>query len=106
MNPVNRLSLSGLLVKAPQLRYSPAGVPIGRLWIEHRSNQPEGGRERAVALRLEVRLTGAALCRGLEKLEPGQPLRVTGHLARPDQRSEPARLIVVAEEIELFERTN
>lgn len=103
--PVNQLILSGELLKPPQLRYSPAGVPIARLWIEHRSSQSEGGRDRAVALRIEVRLTGASLCRSLQGMEPGQAVRVRGHLARPDQRSEPSRLIVVAENIELPERT-
>lgn len=99
-NPVNRLELTGELVKTPQVRYSPAGVPIARLWMEHRSSQSEAGRGRAVSLRIEVRLTGSGLCHGVQALQPGQALRVRGHLARPDQRGEPGRLIVVAEEIE------
>lgn len=102
---LNHVVLVGQLLKAPQLRHSPAGVPIARLWIEHRSNQKEGGRERAVALRIEVRLTGEPLRRQLQGLEIGQRLRVRGHLARPDRRGEPSRLIVVAEALERLDRT-
>ncbi|MBA1148404.1 primosomal replication protein N [Ectothiorhodospiraceae bacterium WFHF3C12] len=103
---VNALVLVGELVKPPQIRYSPAGVPIARAWLEHRSTQNEGGRGRSVALRIEVRLTGKGLCQALQGVEPGQALRVDGHLARADQRGEPGRLILVAENIELIDRTN
>lgn len=98
----NELLLVGALIGAPQMRYSPAGIPIARLWLEHRSAQTEGERSRAVAFRVEIRATGRTLCQGLTALEPGQALRVRGHLARADQRGEPGRLVIVAEDIDLL----
>jgi len=102
----NRLILTAELVKPPQIRYSPAGIPIARLWMEHRSEQPEGDRRRGIRFRIEARATGTELCRQLDGLPAGQALRVTGYLARPDRRGDPHRLVVVAERLEPITSTN
>ncbi|RFA30471.1 primosomal replication protein N [Alkalilimnicola ehrlichii] len=92
----NRVAIAGRLLGRPQVRYSPAGIPIARFALEHYSEQPEASVLRRQAFRIGVRAVGEELCNRLASLEEGCSVRVFGFLARSDQASEDYRLLVYA----------
>ncbi|MCS4505150.1 Primosomal replication protein N [wastewater metagenome] len=97
----NRVCITGRLVDAVQLRYSPAGVPIARLLIEHESRQVEAGVERPIRFRVGVRAAGAVLAPEAGDWPPGTAVTVEGFLARARQRDGDSRLIISAERISI-----
>ncbi|MEY1661017.1 primosomal replication protein N [Isoalcanivorax beigongshangi] len=84
----NHCTLSGFVDTLEAVRMTPAGVPIRRIWIEHRSRQLESGLPREVTARLALILTGEPLTRQSESLRQGDALRATGFLARAGARGE------------------
>jgi len=91
--PENRLVLTGQLHKVAQLRSTPAGIPIARFVLAHRSRRSEAGQMREVECRLTVVASGEPLTTGLGQLPAGTWLKVTGFLSRagyqaPDTRVE------------------
>ncbi len=96
----NHAILEGELLQPPEVRHSPAGVPIARFLLSHRSVRPENGVDRPIALQVGVRVAGPALVRALDGVAPGTGLRVTGYLARPRLREGDTRLIIAASRIE------
>ncbi len=85
--------LTGQLHKLVQLRTTPAGIPIARFVMAHRSRRTEAGQMRDVECRLMVVASGKTLTAGLEQLPAGTWLTVTGFLSRagyqaPDTRVE------------------
>jgi primosomal replication protein N len=55
----NRCELDGRIVAIEPLRYTPAGIPIVRMTIEHASEQIEAGMPRQVGLEIGCVLTDA-----------------------------------------------
>jgi len=51
--PLNRLALQASLVSLAGPRYTPAGIPVADLLLEHNSTQEESGQERRVALQIK-----------------------------------------------------
>lgn len=83
----NRVVVSGRLHKLAQLRTTPAGIPIARFVLEHRSRRQEAGQMRDVECRLTVIASGADLTAGLGQLPAGSWLKVTGFLSRAGYRA-------------------
>lgn len=99
-DPANSVILVGVIVDAPDLRRSPAGVPVTRFLLEHRSAQPEAGTTRAIRFRVGVRASGDGPGEYARGLAAGETVRVEGFLARIRQHEGENRLIVCATRIE------
>jgi primosomal replication protein N len=56
---LNRLQLSAKICLAHPIRYTPAGVPVLELVLEHESEQPDAGFPRLVKLSLKAIAFGA-----------------------------------------------
>jgi primosomal replication protein N len=98
--PENRLVLSGQLHKVAELRTTPAGIPIARFVLAHRSRRTEAGQMREVECRLTVVVSGKPLTAGLEQLPAGTWLKVTGFLSRAGYRAPDTRVELHALEIQ------
>jgi len=96
----NRLVLTGQLHKAAQLRTTPAGIPIARFILAHRSRRSEAGQMREVECRLTVVASGEPLTVGLEQIPPGTWLQVTGFLSRAGYRAPDGRVELHALDIQ------
>ena len=73
--------LDGYLAKRGALRHTPAGVPAIDFTIAHDSTQTEAGRQCRVQCAVAAVALGEAATT-VGALQPSQPLRVTGFLAR------------------------
>jgi primosomal replication protein N len=98
--PENRLVLTGQLHKAAQLRTTPAGIPIARFVLAHRSRRTEAGQLRDVECRLSVVASGEPLTAGLAQLPAGTWLTVAGFLSRAGYRAPDGRIELHALEIQ------
>lgn len=98
----NRLVLCGRILRRDASRRSPAGIPIERFYIEHRSQQQEAGVPRLARCRIEVMACGETLCRSLAAALPGRMIRAAGFISRADYRQGRERLVLHAEQIELL----
>ncbi len=88
--------LSGTVCKAPETRYNPAGIPLTRFSLEHRSRQTEAGLEREAFCRIVVIATGRALSNKAQALSQGQAVRVGGFITRADSRRGQAMIVLHA----------
>lgn len=93
---INCVELTGTLVDAPQMRRSPAGIPITRALLEHESQQTEAGRERLIRFRVGLRAAGSPLAEALEREVAGVSLSVSGCLLRARQRNTDTDPIIVS----------
>lgn len=92
--------IAGVLRGAPEVRHSPAGVPITRFVLEHRSRQTEADRPREVVCEVQVVASGAGLQPQLQGLVAGSTVQVKGFLARAGHRFGAHRLVLHAQVIE------
>lgn len=77
----NAVRLGGRIVERQPLRFTPAGIPIVQLRLEHRSRLHEAGIERDV--QAEVPATAAGpVARRIEPLPLGTLVEAGGFLAR------------------------
>lgn len=98
--PANVLVIEGRVVQPPEMRCSPAGIPISRFSIEHQSMCEEADLLREVQFLLAVVVTGEALRPQVAALQTGQRIQVRGFLARASYRAAEYRLVVHAQSIE------
>lgn len=96
----NRLVIAGVVGNEPETRYSPAGIPIARFTLKHRSQQSEAGMKRQVICNIGVIASGEGLQQTVQQLKTGEEIRVIGFLARANNRQGENRLILHAERIE------
>lgn len=96
----NRVLLAGEIVRIDETRHSPAGIPITRLLLDHRSAQQEAGLPREARCRLPVLICGQGLQALVRTLSPGHIIRVHGFLARANHRRGDAQLVLHATDIE------
>lgn len=94
--------IAGIVGNAPDIRYSPAGIPIARFTLKHRSEQSEAGMKRQVICNIGVIASGSELQRTVQKLNTGEGIRVSGFLARANNRQGESRLILHAEQIDIL----
>jgi primosomal replication protein N len=97
----NHLVITGVVARDPETRYSPAGIPIIRFSLQHRSQQMEAGRMREAVMSIGVVASGDALAAVATGLEQGSEVRVEGFLTRSGHRHESCRLVLRAQRIEL-----
>ena len=98
--PENQLVLSGQLHRVAELRVTPAGIPIARFVLAHRSRRTEAGQLRDVECRLTVVASGDELTAALAHLPAGSGLKVTGFLSRAGDRSPDLRVELHALDIQ------
>lgn len=87
------------MIAVEALRYTPAGIPVAGLRIEHQSRQIEAGIPREV----QCEMTVAALGKNAEqaaRFKVGDVVRVEGFLARRSRNS--TQLVLHANLIELI----
>jgi len=96
----NQLVLSGRISRMGERYYSPAGVPITRLVLEHCSTQVEAGHPRTAQCRIAVVVCGNELHRELQQLQTDHTIRVSGFISRANNRQGEARLVLHAAQIE------
>jgi len=101
----NHLVLAGCVTTPCQTRYSPAGLPITRFTLEHRSVQTEAAIPREVRCRIQVLAGGTTLAKIAARLAPGNVVRVRGFVSRANHRQGEARLVLHAEHIEVLATT-
>lgn len=94
----NRVAIAGQVASAPQLRLTPAGIPITRFLLRHASQRPQDGASREVRCEIEVVASGA-LAHGAQALREGDSIHVTGFLARASYRSNARWLVLHAEHL-------
>lgn len=78
----NRVALTGALAELAALRYTPAGLPVLDLRIEHSSQQIEAGSARSVTASVKAVAFGA-LAQKLARQAPGSQWTFQGFLATP-----------------------
>ena len=96
----NRVVLTGRVLGRIEQRVTPAGIPISRFTLDHRSTQTEAGMRREAALRMAVVAGGDELVPRLRGLSEGAQLRVSGFLARSSHRDAEHRITLHAQDIE------
>ena len=94
--------ITGMVVRRPETRVSPSGVPITRFAVQHRSVQTEAGHPRQATCLIRVVASGEALRPVVAQLDAEQRVRVGGFLSRADARRGEQRLVLHAEQIELL----
>ncbi len=92
--------LTGTVCKTPETRYNPAGIPLTRFSLEHRSRQTEAGLDREAYCRIVVIATGEGLSIKAKVLTEGQSVRVAGFIARADSRQGQAKIVLHAQSIQ------
>jgi primosomal replication protein N len=98
----NQLVLSGRISRISERRYSPVGVPITQLVLEHHSTQFEAGYSRTAQCRIAVLICGTELHQQLHTLQVDHTIRVQGFISRANNRQGEARLVLHAAHIELI----
>jgi len=78
---VNRLQLTASVVEREAVRYTPAGVPIASVTLQHRTEVVEAGIPRFVELTMPAVAAGKA-CGLVESCELGVEALFTGFLAK------------------------
>ena len=96
----NRLVIAGIVGNDPDIRYSPAGIAIARFTLKHRSEQSEAGMKRQAICNIGVIASGSELQHTVQQLKTGEGIRVSGFLARANNRQGENRLVLHAEQIE------
>lgn len=84
--PANHLQLRGVLVERKPMRYTPAGIPILNLTLEHRSQVVEAGISRQVEMSVPA-LAAGKLAAVLERKTLGAALNAQGFLAPRSRNS-------------------
>jgi primosomal replication protein N len=77
---VNRLQLQAVVVQVQNLRYTPAGIPVLNLVLEHESQQTEMDTPRTVQLQIRAVAFGA-LAERLQKQALNEMVAFDGFLA-------------------------
>ncbi|MDB5807328.1 MAG: restart primosome assembly protein PriB [Betaproteobacteria bacterium] len=80
MNPHNRVELTGVVSALETLRYTPAGIPIVELKLDHESPQEEAGKTRTVKCEVAAVAAGQVAQR-MVQAQLGARIKVTGFLA-------------------------
>ena len=105
MEPVNEVRLEGEILPGREERWTPAGIPLTRLELEHRSRVTVAGLERVTHCRVTVACLGRELAETVRGIPDGGRCRVTGFLGqrvrhRPDQEPYFGRLELHARELQ------
>ncbi|AIL32532.1 primosomal replication protein N [Basilea psittacipulmonis] len=78
---MNQYILEAVISELDVLRFTPAGIPIQDLVLEHSSEVIEAGQPRKVQVTLRARAVGQ-LAYELEKRVPGDTVEIKGFIAQ------------------------
>jgi primosomal replication protein N len=92
---LNQVGLTAVLVEREPIRYTPAGVPIVRLKLSHRSVQREAGADRTVEMELSA-IAADRIALRIDRVALGTGLKLEGFLA-PRRRNVKALVLHVIE---------
>ncbi|MDH5359481.1 MAG: primosomal replication protein N [Gammaproteobacteria bacterium] len=92
--------MGGQVVKPPDTRHSPAGIPITRFVLQHQSRQLEAGIPREVQCRIVVVAAGKELAHRAQSLSLEEQVRVTGFISRSSHKGGESKLVLHAQVIE------
>jgi primosomal replication protein N len=95
----NAVRLVARVAARETLRYSPGGIPILSMTLQHQSRLIEAGAPRVVDLSIDAVAIGKVALE-LDRVEQGRTLTVRGFLANRSRRSSRAVLHVNAFELE------
>ena len=101
--PSNELALGGQLLRPAEVRTTPAGIPIARFVLAHRSRRKEAGQLRDVECRIVVVASGAPLANAIAGRAAGSWCEVRGFLSRAGYRAPEMRIELHALEIRTAE---
>lgn len=100
----NQVSLEGILAKNCQVRYTPSGLPVTTLELEHSSNLPDTGPIKRLELQIPV-VTFDTLAEQCAELPAGTRIRVIGRLNQKrwirDNRIRWGQVEIIATAIEI-----
>lgn len=82
---MNQLVLQAEVVRIEPLRYTPAGIPLLSVVLQHVSEQVEAGMKRKVECEINAVVLGNLALNSL--LSIGQHIRATGFLAKRSLKS-------------------
>jgi primosomal replication protein N len=82
---VNNLVLDAEVMQIAELRYTPAGLPLLSIVLQHRSQQVEAGMKRKVDCEVNAVLLGDIASSQL--VEIGAQIKVSGFLAKRSLKS-------------------
>lgn len=82
---MNKLVLEAVVAEIQPLRYTPAGLPLLSIVLQHRSEQIEAGLKRKIDCELHAVLMGALAKTDFVKL--GTNIKVAGFLAKRSLKS-------------------
>ncbi len=99
----NHVVMAGEVLKEPETRRSPAGIPIARFALKHYSRRQEAGMNREVHCTITVIAAGEGLQGRVKQLHGGDQVKVSGFLSRADNRQGEYRLVIHAETLEPLE---
>lgn len=94
--------LIGNISEAPKVRVSPAGIPVARFTLEHRSIQLDAGLQREAYCKIVVIAAGSEFKQQMKNLALDNQVRVTGFVTRADNRQGESMLVLHAQAIELL----
>jgi primosomal replication protein N len=103
--PANDLVLSGQLLRDAEVRTTPAGIPIARFVLAHRSRRKEAGQMRDVECRIVVVASGAVLAQAIARCPAGSWCKVRGFVSRAGYRAPDMRIELHALEIQTAENS-
>jgi len=93
---VNQVALSGIVLEAKPLRYTPAGLPVLELVLQHTSEVMQAGHARHIEMAVNATAMGdTALL--LADITLGSPLHITGFLA--PSRKGSSRLVLHIQQV-------
>jgi primosomal replication protein N len=96
---VNLLQLSAVVVERKAKRYTPAGLPVVEMLVQHQSAVQEAGLSRTIELFMSVKAIGT-IAEQLELVPLGTALRCEGFLAPARQQSKRLNLHLTKFELE------
>jgi primosomal replication protein N len=88
---INVLHLSAKVIGKEAIRYTPAGIAVVKLTLEHQGMQSEAGAQRQVQFEMTAHVLGQA-AKQAQVLQLGQVVRVQGFLAPTRKGAKQLRL--------------
>ena len=96
----NLVDIAGVVIRPPEFRQTPAGVPLLQMILEHSSTKTEAGLARKNKLRIRVFMIGEAVTAEQGRLKAGSKIRVSGFLDEQRFMSADPRIVIHANNIE------
>ena len=82
----NRVELTGRILNTDGPRFTPGGIAVAQLRLQHTSEKIEAGRDRQMSFELDVVAFGPVAA-SLARQAVGRQIRITGFLDRKSPRS-------------------